>query len=168
MNRSECLLLVWALGFTCEVCICYLGFGKRGGRVVGFVRQHTRQTGQPRKTKTVDDRNIVRAMRKTPKRKVSDISNNLHRAGVITIHCSKETWERDSGHVSRYKAQHFWNWDEPAKLMESPKCGERMDLLMIKKNLQVIHEGGSAAAWACMDTSGTGLLIIIDDVTSLW
>jgi len=41
-----------------------------------------RQTGRPRKTSAVDDRNIVRAVKKDPKTTVSDISNNLQRAGV--------------------------------------------------------------------------------------
>ena len=40
------------------------------------------QTGRPRKTTAVDDRNIVRAVKKNPKTSVSDITNNLHRAGV--------------------------------------------------------------------------------------
>ena len=40
------------------------------------------QTGQPRKTTLVDDRNIVRAAKKTPKTSVSHITNNLHSAGM--------------------------------------------------------------------------------------
>ncbi|MCJ8740406.1 hypothetical protein PDJAM_G00058690 [Pangasius djambal] len=40
------------------------------------------RTGRPRKTTAVDDRNIVRAVKKNPQTTVSDITNNLHRAGV--------------------------------------------------------------------------------------
>lgn len=47
----------------------------------GVLRNRYR-TGRPRKTTAVDDRNIVRAVRKKPKTTVSDILNNLHRAGV--------------------------------------------------------------------------------------
>uniref|UniRef100_A0AAQ4NRB3 E3 ubiquitin-protein ligase CBL n=2 Tax=Gasterosteus aculeatus aculeatus TaxID=481459 RepID=A0AAQ4NRB3_GASAC len=40
------------------------------------------QTGRPRETTVVDDRSIVRAVKKTPKTSVSDITNDLHSAGV--------------------------------------------------------------------------------------
>ncbi len=46
------------------------------------VLSNINQTGRPRKTTAVDDRNIVRAVRKDPKTTVSEISNNLQRAGV--------------------------------------------------------------------------------------
>ena len=46
------------------------------------VLSNRRGTGRPRKTAAVDDRNIVRAVKKDPKTTVSDISNNLQRAGV--------------------------------------------------------------------------------------
>lgn len=45
------------------------------------VLSNRRPTGRPRKTTVVDDRNIVRAVKKTPKTSVSDISNDLHSAG---------------------------------------------------------------------------------------
>ena len=38
--------------------------------------------GRPRKTSAVDNRNIVRAVKEDPKTTVSNISNNLQRAGV--------------------------------------------------------------------------------------
>lgn len=38
------------------------------------VLTRTRQTCQPRKTETVDDGNIVRAMKKTPKATVSEVT----------------------------------------------------------------------------------------------
>uniref|UniRef100_A0A0E9XQ99 Transposase Tc1-like domain-containing protein n=1 Tax=Anguilla anguilla TaxID=7936 RepID=A0A0E9XQ99_ANGAN len=40
------------------------------------------RTGRPRKTTAVDDRNIVKAVKKNLKTSVSDITNNLHRTGV--------------------------------------------------------------------------------------
>lgn len=40
------------------------------------------RTGRPRKTSAVDDRNIVRAVKKNPQTTVSSITNNLMRAGV--------------------------------------------------------------------------------------
>lgn len=40
------------------------------------------RTGRPRKTTAVDDRNIVRAVKKNPQITVSNITNNLHLAGV--------------------------------------------------------------------------------------
>ncbi len=43
---------------------------------------NTPRTGRSRKTSAVDDRNIVTAVKKDPKTTVSDISNNLQRAGV--------------------------------------------------------------------------------------
>ena len=49
-------------------------------------------TGRPRKTSTVDDRNIVRAVKKDPKTTVSNISNNLQRAGVkVSYYCLQMT-----------------------------------------------------------------------------
>ncbi len=45
------------------------------------VLNNRRRTGRLRKTAAVDDRNIVRAVEKNPKT-VSDITNNLQRAGV--------------------------------------------------------------------------------------
>ncbi len=46
------------------------------------VLNNRRRSGRPRKTSAVDDRNIVRAVKKNPKTTVSDITNNLQRAGV--------------------------------------------------------------------------------------
>ncbi len=46
------------------------------------VVSNTPRTGRSRKTSAVDDRNIVTAVKKDPKTTVSDISNNLQRAGV--------------------------------------------------------------------------------------
>ncbi len=46
------------------------------------VLSNTPRTGRSRKTSAVDDRNIVTAVKKDPKTTVSDISNNLQRAGV--------------------------------------------------------------------------------------
>ncbi len=46
------------------------------------VLSNTPWTGRSRKTSAVDDRNIVTAVKKDPKTTVSDISNNLQRAGV--------------------------------------------------------------------------------------
>ena len=40
------------------------------------------QTAWPRKTTAVDDRNIVRAVKKNPKTTVSNITNNPRSAGV--------------------------------------------------------------------------------------
>ena len=39
-------------------------------------------TGQPRKITAVDDRNIVKDVKKARKTSVSDITNNVHRTGV--------------------------------------------------------------------------------------
>ncbi len=46
------------------------------------VLSNTPWTGRSRKTSAVDNRNIVTAVKKDPKTTVSDISNNLQRAGV--------------------------------------------------------------------------------------
>ncbi|KAF0047695.1 hypothetical protein F2P81_001328 [Scophthalmus maximus] len=46
------------------------------------VLSNRRRTGTPRKTTAVDDRNIVRAVKKDSKTAVGDISNNLQRAGL--------------------------------------------------------------------------------------
>ena len=46
------------------------------------VLSNRRRTGRPRKTTAVDDRNIVRAVKKDPKTTVVGISNKLQRAGV--------------------------------------------------------------------------------------
>ena len=46
------------------------------------VLSNRRRTGRPRKTTAVDDRNIVRAVKKDPKTTVVDISNHLQRRGV--------------------------------------------------------------------------------------
>lgn len=46
------------------------------------VLRNTQQTAWPRKTTAIDDRNVVRAVKNTPKTSVSHITNNLHNAGV--------------------------------------------------------------------------------------
>ena len=40
---------------------------------------NSHQTGRPKKATAVDDRNIVRAVKKNPNTSVADITNNLHR-----------------------------------------------------------------------------------------
>ena len=46
------------------------------------VLSNRRRTGRPRKTTAVDDRIIVRAVKKDPKTTVVDISNNFQSSGV--------------------------------------------------------------------------------------
>lgn len=46
------------------------------------VLTNAHRTGRPRKTTAVDDRIIVRAVKKNPQTTVTDITNNLHLAGV--------------------------------------------------------------------------------------
>ena len=46
------------------------------------VLSKTHRAGRPMKTTAIYDRNIVRAVKKNPKTSVSDITTNLHRAGV--------------------------------------------------------------------------------------
>lgn len=52
------------------------------------VLSNRRRTGRPRKTAAIDDRNIVRAVKKDPKTTVSDNSNNLQRARVKVSQCT--------------------------------------------------------------------------------
>ena len=49
------------------------------------------------------------------------------------------------------------------KVIERPKCRERKDPKHTSSSLK--YGGGSVMAWACMDASGVGSLIFIDDVT---
>ncbi len=100
------------------------------------VLSNINQTGIPRKTTAVDDRNIVRAVRKDPKTTVSEISNNLQRAGVkvsqstvlrrlhdhkyrgYTRRCkpliSKKNWKARLEFVKKYRdeilGQRFMDW----------------------------------------------------------
>ena len=50
------------------------------------VLSNRHRTGQPKKTTAVDDKNIVRNCEEKPKTSVSDITNNLHRAGMKVSH----------------------------------------------------------------------------------
>lgn len=70
------------------------------------VLSNRRPTGRPRKTTVVDDRNIVRAVKKTPKTSVSDITNDLHSAGVKVSQSTVGRRLREQkyrGHTTRCK-----------------------------------------------------------------
>jgi len=118
------------------------------------VQSNRRRTGRPRKTTVADDRSIVRAVKKTPKTSVSDITNDLHSAGVKV---SQSTVRRrlreqkyrgqDANHSSEVRiGRPDWNLQRSTemsrkssgtqscglirprlistKVMERPKCGE--------------------------------------------
>ncbi len=135
--------------------------------------------GRSRKTSEVDDRNIVTAVKKDPKTTVSDISNNLQRAGVkvsqstvrrrlheqkhrgYTRRCKPLISEMNRRWASKFLGQGFMDQsDGKAKVLR------KKDLLMIP-NIQahLKHSGGNVMAWAFIASSGTGSLIFINDVT---
>lgn len=127
------------------------------------VLSNKHRTGRPRVTTAIDDRNIVRAVKKNPKTTVTDITANLHRAGV-KVSQIEEDFERrnieaipqDANHSSAKRigkpdwillrstemshksfGTKFYGLMRPrltsTKVMERPKYGERKDLLMIQK-----------------------------------
>lgn len=127
------------------------------------VLSNRHRTGRPRVTTAVDDRNIVRAVKKHPKTTVPDITANLHRAGVKVSQSTVRRRlgeEKYRGHTTRCKPliskknrkarldfakkyrsfrTKFYGLMRPrltsTKVMERPKYGERKDLLMIQ-NIQ--------------------------------
>ncbi len=108
----------------------------------------TPQTGRSRKTSAIDDRNIVTAVKKDPKTTVSDISNNLQRAGVkvsqstvrrrlheqkyrgYTRRCKPLISKKNRRRASKFWDKVLWT-DFMDQVMERLKFGERKDLLMI-------------------------------------
>lgn len=70
------------------------------------VLSNKHRTGRPRVTTAVDDRNIVRAVKKNPKTTVTDITANLHRAGVKVSQSTVRRRLREKeyrGHTTRCK-----------------------------------------------------------------
>jgi hypothetical protein len=155
------------------------------------VLSNRRRTGRPRKTTVVDDRNIVRAVKTTPKTSVSDITNDLRCKGRLRE-------QKYRGHTTRCKPlissknrkarlklakkyrdepQKFWNtilWTDETKinLYQSDgkakvwrKKGTAYDPKHTCTSSSVKHGGVNVMAWACMAASGTGSSIFIDDVT---
>ncbi len=143
------------------------------------VLSNTPRTGRSWKTSAVDDRNIVTAVKKYPKPTVSDISNNLQRAGVkvsqstvrrrlheqkyrgYTRRCKPLISKKNRRRASKILGQGFMDQsDGKAKVW-------RKNYLLMIPNIQahLKHSGGNVMAWAFIASSGTGSLIFINDVT---
>ena len=129
------------------------------------------------RTTAFDDRNIVRNVKKKPTT-ISDITNNLHRAGMKVLKSTvwRRLWEQKCrGHTT--------DTDEPQKFYvlctdetkinlyhrdgKMLTCGKKKGPAHDPKHTSslVKHGGGSVMAWACMAASGPGSLFFIVDVT---
>ncbi len=117
------------------------------------VLSNTPRTGRSRKTSAVDDRNIVTAVKKDPKTTVSDMSNNLQRAGVkvsqstvrrrlheqkyrsYTRRCKPLISKKNRRRASKILGQGFMDWFEDNDFMDQSdgkaKVWRKKDLLMI-------------------------------------
>ena len=80
------------------------------------VLSNRHRTGRPRKT-TVDDRNIVRAVKKNPKRSVSDITNNLNQSFLEDLYSSNiEAVPKDANHPAVRIRRRDYNLKRSTKL----------------------------------------------------
>lgn len=146
-------------------------------------------TGRPRKTTAVDNRNIVKAVKKNPKTLLSDITNNIHNAGLkvpilfeerrnttrFRPLISSKNWKARLEFVRKYRdeLQKFWNtilWTGETRLFlyqSEAKVWRKNCSAHDPKhtNSSVKHGRVNFLAWVCIATCGTGSLIFINDVT---
>ena len=125
------------------------------------VLRNRHQTGRPRKMAAVDGRNIVRAVKKSHKTSVCDLTNDLRGGqrrrylkqpkeqqyrGYTTTRLFNHSsvvrirrWLRSTKMSHKSFGTRFYGLMRPrltsTKVMERPKCGEGRDLLMIQ-NIQ--------------------------------
>ncbi len=149
-------------------------------------------TRSAEKTTVVDDRQIIKAVKINPKRRVCKITNNFQKAGVMLWQSTvlRRLWHRITCYTARCKPltstknrkarlefakkhkgepEEFWNyvyWQMRQKRAGKQKCGEKKGNCKWSQANSLIYK----AWWRCCHgmgmhaVSGTGSLIFTDDL----
>ena len=127
-------VIAQAMGIACTTTWNVLKKKETAG-----VLSNRHRTGRPRKTTAVDDRNIVRAVKKNPKTSVSDITNNLHRTGVKV---SQSTVQR------RLREQQYRGYTTRCKPLISSK--NRKARLNLQRSTEMSHKSSGTKFYGLM------------------